>query len=162
MSYGNPGLKAPQQSLSSAAQSAVSLSLTVAGAITPHKISDDLAYQHFIRAIATSSKPPQMARRSAFLARIGLSRGDKEALIGALNSVRERLDEVADKRRRSAVDSVVPRADVALLNAEEDGIVGQARGRIRSRLTPAGRRQLDEHTQGHIKRRITIYGSVAR
>lgn len=140
-------------------RSGVSLSLAADGALNPERISDDLAYQHFIRAIATSANPSpsETARRNAFIERIGLSNVDRNALIRALSPVRAELDDVAKRRQRTAVNSRVRRPAVVVFKAEEDAITGRARGRIRGQLSPGGRRLLDAHIQGHVKRRIKIY-----
>jgi hypothetical protein len=62
------------------------LSIVVDGSKTPDQIPDDLAYRHFILAVAEHQSPTKDAveRREARLSPIGFSKQDHDACVLAL------------------------------------------------------------------------------
>ena len=143
------------------------LRVAVDGATDPEAVPDDLAYRHFLMALAVARTAPsaQVARRDALLATVSLSAADQAAMKTALIEVRERLDHVSQRRRQFTPESVVSvAAQVALvdLRREENEIIAVARARVESALSVEGFVALDRHIQDHVKRRIVIYGDAPR
>jgi hypothetical protein len=133
------------------------LPIIVDGGTTPEAIPDELAYHHFIMAIAIPDNPSlvEVSRRNGLLDAVGLSKSDNASLIGALAHVREGLNTVSAMRAQSPIDP-------AALKLKEDGIILTARERIWASVTADGFERLTNHIRGHVKTRIKIYGDVAR
>jgi hypothetical protein len=136
--------------------------VVIDGAVTPEKIPDTLAYQHFIRAMVAPDEPSlnRAKRREGLLSRVQLSARDRAAMVTALSGVESRLSAVVETRRRAARGPALTPDAVRALRDEEDGLVRDARALIKSRLTSQGAARLEAHIQEHVKRRIKIYGAV--
>jgi hypothetical protein len=136
------------------------LPLTVDGAETPERIPDELAYRHFILAIALpdSPSPEQRERRDVVLGRIGLSEEDYNAVLEALAGVRNDLDiideEITTLRPRS------PHARFEGLRVQRESILDYARNRMHERLSAEGSLALQDHIRDFVKRQIRIYGEI--
>ena len=157
--------KTPGEVASSVNLSAGPLPIAADGAKNPELISDDLAYRHFIMAVAISERATerQIARRNAMLSLIGLENADRLAMLKSVATVRASLDRITESRRRIPVKdmiSVSVRASLAALKTEEDGIFRDARNRMAFSLSHDGSQRLDQHIQSRVKRRIVIYGEM--
>ena len=129
----------------------------------PERISDEIAYAHFlsVAAIKSSPSPAEIARRKAMLAIVGLAEHDTNALITSLTSVREQLADVDNQRKqlpRDGVASVQSLALSATLRARQETIMREARYRVTASLSPDGVRKLHDHVQRRVKSRIKVYG----
>ena len=136
--------------------------LLVDGAITPEQIPDDVAYSHFIRAAAISSKPTraEVSRRDGFLALVGLTADDRRALVTSLAGVGDQLNRIARQKQQLAPDSLLSvqgLAPLVKLRAEEEAVLASARARLDLSLSFVGYEQLDRHIQHRIKSRIKVY-----
>ena len=128
------------------------LALAVDGASDPDLVSDEMAYQLFLRAMATSAAGPA---RDVALTQAGLDQADRTAFVAALGTLAADLGDIA-RQRRAGGSSLSPSA-LLDLKGQEDGAVAAARQRIEQALTAAGRIQLDAHIRSHVKQRIRIY-----
>ncbi len=136
----------------------MSLVVAVDGAKTPDKIPDDIAYRHFIRVTAESeaATPQQLARRDAFLRRVGLSPRDSTAYLDALTHVNAQLKTIA--QQNSALSPSASPDAIANLRQQERQVLDSALVRIKSSLSPAGIALLETHIRQHVKRHIVLYG----
>lgn len=141
------------------------LPVAVDGAKTPGLIPDELAYRHFLMAIAErAGAPPQsIARRNALIATIGLSPGDNESLISALAGLREKLDAYYAGTEQAAADASLSAASrsaqVSSLRASQDVALDQAAASLKAALSYDGWNRLDAYVQQRVKRHIVIYAS---
>ena len=123
------------------------LSVAVEGAATPEAISDDLAYQHLLLALA-SPAPREQARNAALFRKMGLNVADQSAFGAALSILRRDLDAIA----RNTTPQPVEQA-----RAIKSQAVQSARAQLNARLSATGRDGLDDYIQHHVKRRIVIF-----
>src|SRR5262245_38830876 len=82
------------------------LPLLVDGAQTPDLVPDDVAYRHFIllTAVSATATANDVARRDAFLARVGLSPADRTAYLGTLSQVKDQLADIEAQQRSDTAD----------------------------------------------------------
>jgi hypothetical protein len=137
--------------------------VAVSGAETPERIPDDLAYIHFISSVSIKKDAPQgdVRRRKAILAAAGLADYDAEALIRALDGVRERLNELDDERKQIRPEQLVETTGLvraASLRMGRRALMDSARDRVLAALSADGFTALHEHVQRRVKPRIVIYG----
>lgn len=134
------------------------LSVVVDGSKTPDRIPDDLAYRHFILAIAEHQNPTQseLTRREMRLAPIDLSKNDHDVCISALTGLRERLDAIEAARAAAFANNTTTR-DSALtsLKAQEDAAIAGVRLALRG-MSSDGQSRLDGYIKTHVKRCIRI------
>jgi hypothetical protein len=140
--------------------------IAVDGAKTPRNIPDELAYRHFMMAVAVplQASAKQMARRDALLATVGLSKRDHSAVVRSMRTVREGLDQVVHTRRQipqNAQVSVSTQVSLSALRGQENQIFKNARTRLRDSLSWEGGMRLDKHVQDRVKRRIVVYGDLS-
>lgn len=141
------------------------LPVAVDGSKTPGLIPDQLAYRHFLMALAEpqSANPEAIARRSALLATTGLSAGDQQALVSALNGLRERLDANYLATEQAATDDSLAEpektAAITTLRAQENLLLDGLASGLKTELSYDGWLRLDAYVKDHVKRRIVIYGS---
>ncbi len=143
------------------------LPVAVDGARTPNLIPDELAYRHFLMAIAErADAPPQsIARRNALIATIGLAPEDAQALISALAGLREKLDSNYAGTEQAAADpslsAAARSAQVSALRASQAVALDQTAASLKTALTYEGWNRFDAYVQQRVKRHIVIYGSPA-
>ena len=139
---------------------AAALPIAVDGSKTPERIPDHIAYYHFITAVAkpAHASAPQLAKRNAWLARVGLSQYDQDQLDQALSNVSDALGSVARSRKGLSARSLAGAAALAKLKTREQDILEGARARLQGSLSWEGAARVDRHVQEHIKRHIVIYG----
>lgn len=141
---------------------AMQLPLTVDGAVTPELISDDLAFHHFLMAIAVADNAtpdsPAVLRRDTLLARAGLVGTDRQSVANATSGLREELDQIALQQQQ--IRSSTPNADaVALgLKTAQDTALRTARERVMAALGSDSMSRLNSHIRLHTKKHIRIYG----
>jgi hypothetical protein len=128
------------------------LSVAVDGSVSPELIPDELAYSHFLRAMAASATG---RGRGVALTQAGLAPGDRAAFVAALGTLGTELAALAEQRRAGG-PSLSPAAWQEL-KSREDEAVAAARVRVDLALTAAGRARLDAHIRDHVKRRIKLY-----
>jgi hypothetical protein len=139
------------------------LRVIVDGSKTPDQISDDLAYRHFILAIAEHQNPSkeEFQRREARLRPIGFSKQERDTCVFALAGVREELDAIDAARNQIAPTFASSDAGVqarlATLKSQEDSIIANARSRLRLSLGD-GQARLDIYVRNRVKRQIVILG----
>lgn len=143
------------------AQSPSGLTVAVDGSKTPDQIPDDLAYRHFILAIAEHKNPStqEYQRREARLAPMGLSPSDHDASIAALAGLRETLDQIQVSRNAISPGDPTASSQFADLKSQEDAAIGIAVGLLRASLTLDGQARLGSYVRGHVKSRIVILGA---
>ena len=139
------------------------LVVSVDGSKHPEQIPDELAYQHFIRAVAENAETTseEKSRQLSRLARIQLSDPDTANLISILSKIKEKLDALGVRRARA--DSLTFPTTLHLnpeleqLKRDEDSLISTAIQEIRNSLTPDGWERLDAHIKDHVKSHIVIF-----
>jgi len=132
------------------------------GSKRPDLIPDDVAYRHFLKALAVHEAPSanELARQALFLRRVSLSNADATALLQAMRNVREQLDLIDQDRARADLSSdPAAVAAMATLKAHENDVLQNARGPVFAALSDEGRLAFDRHVKTYIKSRIVIYGA---
>lgn len=129
--------------------------IRIDGAATPELISDELAYRHFLAAIA-SGGPADLERRSPLIMSLGLSPTDQTALLSTVEALQERLSDIEHRRRVAELDATGD-GSLTRLRRERLGSLNRARDEVRARLDPAGAAKLDAHVRDRIKSRIVVY-----
>lgn len=134
--------------------------ILINGAESPELISDELAYQHFIKSISNAemSATQVVYPRDAILASMGLSRTDRAALIVALGDVWQQLDTIDKGRQRPPSNATNVGPHLADLQRQENAVLDNARVRLRSSLSEEGRDRLDTYIRDDVKRHIIVYG----
>lgn len=143
-------------------QGGFSLAISIDGAKNPERISDRIAYNHFIMVTAktANASAEQFDRRESLLRQVGLSKEDHESYVAALTNVREELDRIASERRQwPANGTASERAALTVLKQQEYDVLEDARLRLETALSPEGKTRLQRHIRGHVKRRIVVYGT---
>ncbi len=138
------------------------LSIVVDGSKTPELIPDDLAYRHFILAIAEPRSPTveETKRRETRLIPIGLSASDYDLCISALAGLREKLDMIEAGRREALADTTEHRDSTLLtLKGQENMAITAVRVALR-RLSPDGQSRLDGYIRARVKQRIVLLGDA--
>ena len=137
------------------------LPVIVDGSKTPDQIPDELAYQHYLKAISAHPDPlPQERdRQAAQLNALNLSSSDRRALIAVLASLRTQLD-LIENTRRSIRPGPAGAAQLSDLNIQENTLLTTALGNLRASMTLDGSYRLDQFVKTHVKARIKIYGTA--
>jgi hypothetical protein len=138
------------------------LPIAVDGSKNPESIPDDVAYRHFLLAIAIHENPSQdeLLRRSTLVARVGLSKADHDAFVSALGSLREELDAV--DQARTSLTAASPISAFEEVQMQERRLLDDAVARLRGVLSTEGRMKFDDHIRQYVKKRIKILGVLPR
>jgi hypothetical protein len=123
-------------------------SIAVDGRANPAAVSDDIAYIHFLRVMASRTSEG-VTRRETVLKDAGLLPSDRAAFSAALGSLGLEMAAVAQQRKAG----VPPQQSYAV----ESKAVGNARTRILSKLSRDGAARLQTYVREHVKRHIVIY-----
>jgi hypothetical protein len=138
---------------------AANLPVLVNGTEHPEQIPDELAYAHFILALAIPEKPSveQARMRDAALAPIHLTATDRSAFMSAMAGVHTQLAFIDRELERLAAEAAAAdrRND---LRVSRTRALTEAQQRIQARLSAAGRGQLGEYIRNTVKRNIIVYG----
>jgi len=143
-----------------------SLPVAVDGAKEPEKIPMDLAYRHFISALAgprseEDESEDVIDRRRTHSKRMGLSDEDQAALVAAVRGLGDELNGI-ERAQRSATTGGNGTIDLAALRSQERDLLDGARVRIGLGLSADGAARLEEYVQEHVRKRITIFGELPR
>lgn len=157
-----PSAVAAQHEHGDKQMSTSTMQLAVDGSRSPQRISDDLAYRHFIvaAAIRDDSADQDRERRDAFIRRIGLSQSDEALLRAALGSVSERLAGVSV--RKESIRRDAPATTRASIRQQEEAVFDGANKRIRSLLSKEGFLRLDRFVRKEVKPGIKVYTDTSR
>lgn len=143
---------------------ALQLPVLVDGSKTPEQIPDQLAYRHFLVAVAEhrSPTPVEADRQRARLRPIGLADADHAAFRDLLAGLREQLDAIEQARASLnsgaiAIGAKVP--TIAGLKAQEDDLIATTITSLPAKLGIDGLAKLDQHIRQQVKRKIVIYGT---
>jgi hypothetical protein len=134
---------------------------TIDGSQTPELVPNDTAYRHFILAAAVPSLATQgeISRRDGYLRLVGLTPVDTAAVVAALATVREEVEEIKGEQVRHTDGSVESRQNLSELTRQRAAVLNAARLRLHSGLSADGRAKVDDFVRGRIKPRIKIYGA---
>jgi hypothetical protein len=137
----------------------------VDGAKNPEKIPMELAYRHFIRALAGPLAAEDetndiIDRRRYHAKRMGLSSVDEAALTAAVKGLGDELEAIDLARRRGSADPLNITVDLHALRVQERDFLDSARQRMRLALSAEAVAQLERYVQEHVRKRITIYGEL--
>jgi hypothetical protein len=124
----------------------IRLSLAVDGAVNSAAISAELAYGHFLSAMASLENAKG---RDAALKNAGLTSADRRAFIVALGSLGAELKAIeAQRKASSAFDS---------LRLQHNAVLETARNRVQSALSRQGAATLHDYIETRVKPRIRIF-----
>ena len=142
--------------------SPLKLPILVDGSKTPDQIPDELAYQHFVKAVAAHPSPSaqEQARQSAQLLPLQLSASDQQNLITTLAVFRTRLDQIeldAGQLLSAAPGPNTP-AQLAGLKTQESALLTNTLSDLRLSLSPEGTNHLDQYVRTHVKAHVVICG----
>lgn len=146
-----------------ASAAAVTLVVIADGSKNPELISDEMAYSHYLIAIAelSNASAEERLRQSTQLAAVGLSPADSAIITARLGVLRGDLDQIAAARAATAPASPTsPESD--RLKASETVAVRSAIADVKAMLTTDGVARLDKHVGSYVKRHIVVYGASAR
>lgn len=143
---------------------ALQLPVLVDGSKYPEQIPDQLAYRHFLLAVAEHRSPTAIEadRQRARLRPIGLSDVDSAAFRDLLANLREQLDAIEQARATLDSGAITVGAKVptiAALKAQEDDLIATTITSLPARLGIDGLAKLDQHIRQQVKRKIVIYGT---
>jgi hypothetical protein len=139
----------------------MSLPVLVDGAKTPTQIPDNVAYRHYLKAIAAHPVPTtyEQGRQAAQLLSLGLLPNDEKVLIATLAPLRTQLD-LIESTRAGIQQGPNAGAQFADLNDQEDALVATTLQSLRTSLTVAGMYRVDQYVKTHVKAHIKIYGTA--
>ncbi len=139
------------------------LPVAVDGSKNPDLIPDDLAYRHFIMAIAEHQKPSreELAHRNFAAAQILFpTRNDYALFVSAVNGVREQLEAFDQARGKLTVDSPDAREQFTAIRSQQQTLLNSVSDRLRASLSEVGKARLDAYVREYVKKRIIIYGEL--
>lgn len=128
------------------------LPIAVDGAKTPERISDTLAYYHFLMAIAPAigtETVDETSRREGLLQKAGLSVADQAVFASTLGGVRADLEQLAEDRRRA--NEIDKAEDAAFYQQQEKALVDGARTALDAALSSEGTARLQSYIREHVK-----------
>ena len=139
-------------------QTQMQLVVQVDGSVNPGRIPDDLAWRHFLCAVASHPNPTaaESKRQKAQLAPLGLPAADSQLLTGELGRMQTQIDAI-----QSSLQLTNPgdSAAVAALKQQRDALVAQTIVKVNSILSPDGLSLLRTYITNAVKRNIVIYGT---
>lgn len=139
------------------------LPVLVDGDRTPEAVPDDLAYAHFLAAIALEQDAPEDARKrqAAQLLPLGLEPEHQEALKRILAHLKAGLNETERGLQEASRGVQPPESSrrIASLLEQRRQLAAAAVGEIRRSLPEQAFARIDNHVRTHVKRRIVIYGA---
>jgi hypothetical protein len=137
----------------------MTLPIVVDGQVTPEKISDNLAYQHFILVagppLGEESTDAAEARRG-LMRQIGLNLSDEIAFGSYVKSVKAELTQLTEAKHQT---SELGGGDTQFFRERERELVSSARAGLQQTLSPAGAARVDAYVTKVVKRHIVIYGA---
>lgn len=144
--------------------SAPDLPVLVDGAKTPDRIPDELAYAHFLAAVAVEEDAPEEARKrqAALLLPLALEASERQTFGRILAGLKLRLNETEaglQEAARDAQDAQAPARIAALLDQRKQ-VMSAAVAEIRRSLSPEAVERLERHIRSRVKPRIVIYGTT--
>ncbi len=132
------------------------LVVIVDGSKNPEQIPTDLAYRHFLLAVAAHEQPTadEQKRQHAFLGAVGLLDADEKAIALELGKMTTQLEAIQEARG----DSDGTPAALAAFKAQEDALISATIARVRQVVSVDGLSHLDGYITETVKRNIKIYG----
>ena len=146
----------PAQNAASPPGAAGQLVVVVDGSKNPEQIPDDLAYRHFLLAVATHEQPTadEQKRQQALLGPVGLADADEKAVALELGKMTTQLQTI---QGAMAASDGTP-ATLAAYKAQEDAAVASAVAQVRQALSAGGLASLNQYITGTVKGNIKVYG----
>lgn len=138
------------------ASSVTNLVVVVDGAQHPEQIPDDLAWRHFLLAVATHEQPTafEQKRQHAILAAVGLVDYDEKELAFKLGTMTTQLEAIQKSRGASGGTP----AALSELKAQEDELISATIARVRRVASAEGLSRLNRYITDIVKRNIKVYG----
>lgn len=133
----------------------LNLPIIADGSKNPEKIPDQVAYLLFVLQASEYHQPnkQEMDRRRALFLRLNLSQQDQNAMLSALDGVREQLDTLDWSGAVSA-------SGAAARDAAFSRVLSAALLRLRASLSQDGSAKLDRFVQKHVKSHIVMFGTA--
>jgi hypothetical protein len=134
------------------------LVVQVDGSVNPERIPDDLAWRHFLCAVASHPSPTAFESKlqKAQLTPLGLAASDSQLLTIELGRMLTQIDPIqASMETTNPGDS----AALAALKQQREALVAQTIVKVNSILSPDGLSRLRTYIANTVKRNIVIYGT---
>ena len=139
-------------------QTQIHLVVQVDGSVNPERIPDDLAWRHFLSAVAIHPSPTasESSRHKAQLAPLGLAAADSQLLTLELGRMLTQIDAI-----QSSMETTNPgdAASLAALKQQHDTLMAQTIVNVSSALSADGLSRLRTYITNTVKRNIVIYGT---
>ncbi|MGB9611858.1 MAG: hypothetical protein ACPL7M_12880 [Bryobacteraceae bacterium] len=139
------------------------LPILVDGDRTPEAIPDDLAWAHFLAAIALEENALERDRKrqEAQLRPLGLEPDHQAALKRILAGLKTALkeNERALEKAAQGAQTLETSRRIASLLAQRKQLSSAAVGDLRRTLPEEAFARIENHVRTHVKRRIVIYGT---
>jgi hypothetical protein len=120
-------------------------------------ISDDLAYRHFLSAVAVRSDDSAgRGRRAAIATAVGLLDDDRQLFFAELDEIRRDLDGIESQRAGIGAARVDSQQLADLRRVRRERLNDAAR-RLGFALSQAGQEQLQRYINETVKTRIKVY-----
>jgi len=134
------------------------LVVQVDGSVNPGRIPDDLAWRHFLCAVASHSSPTaaESSRQKAQLAPLGLPAADSQLLTIELGRMQTQLDAIQSSLQLTNPGDSAART---ALKQQSDELMAQTILKVNSILSPDGLSLLRTYITNTVKRNIVIYGT---
>ena len=134
------------------------LVVQVDGSVNPERIPDDLAWRHFLCAVASHSSPTaaESKLQKAQLIPLGLEASDSQLLTIELGRMQTQIDSI-----QSSMETTNPgdASSLAALKQQRDALVAQTIVKVNSILSADGLSRLRTYITNTVKRNIVIYGT---
>jgi hypothetical protein len=134
------------------------LVVQVDGSVNPERIPDDLAWRHFLCAVASHSSPTaaESKLQKAQLIPLGLEASDSQLLTIELGRMQTQIDSI-----QSSMETTNPgdASSLSALKQQRDALVAQTIVKVNSILSADGLSRLRTYITNTVKRNIVIYGT---
>lgn len=140
--------------------SAKRLPVVIDGRTSPEKIPDELAFAHFLLALADPSvaASQRSSRRFVLLTPLDLSAQDRGAFMDALDGVATQLDFLGRETQRLSATPEAAEGRLDDLRVRRTNVLSSAQLQIRTKLSPLGREHLDRYLKEQVKASVIVYG----
>jgi hypothetical protein len=136
-------------------QTRTQLVVQVDGSVNPERIPDDLAWGHFLCAVANHPFPTasESNRQKAQLAPLGLAAADSQQLTIELSRM---LTEIESIQSSLELTNPADSAALAALKQQRDALMARTIAKVKSVLSPDGLSRLSNHITNTVKRNIVL------
>ena len=132
------------------------LVVVVDGSLHPEQVPDDLAWRHYLLAVAVPQLPTadQQKRQQVQLAEVGLAIADQESIARELGKMTTQLSTI--EAARESGDGAP--AMLSVLKTQEDALFASTIANVKQAISTDGLSRLSAYISGTVKKNIRIYG----